>query len=486
VVEVLAPRAVLLENVPDLAAWDDGAVLIGLREGLRDLGYWTDARLLEAHQYGVPQHRARLFLVALRNQERFSWPAPTCRNTVRDAIGDLPEVGGGQRQEVISYHGQPKGELQRRLRRGVASDERAMIHDHITRAVRPDDAQAYALMRPGQIYGDLPDHLRRYRNDIFRDKYKRLEWDELGRTITAHIAKDGYWYIHPAQDRTLSIREAARLQTFPDWYRFSGHPSVRYRQIGNAVPPLLSEVLGHSLKMQLAAKRRTSLRKSSARFRDVLLNWHADNDRDYPWRSGAPPWHVLMAEMCLHRTRATQVLPVYQALIELAPTPSELLQNLDTARELLRPLGLKWRADNVLAVAKALVCNYDGRVPETALELRTLPGVGDYVANAVLCFSRGRRAVLLDTNTERIVARIRGAESVRRAQMRMDLYDLSGRPGPDRSFNYALLDLGALICRAAKPACDKCPVRRHCATGSSTSVAAAGVLSPTLFADAKT
>jgi DNA (cytosine-5)-methyltransferase 1 len=482
VVSSLRPTAVLLENVPDLASWDEGAVLIRLREGLRDLGYWTDARLLDAHRYGVPQHRARLFVVGLRDRERFAWPTPTRRNTVRDAIGDLPEVPGGQRLEIVGYPGKPITELQQRLRRGVPTDQRSLVHDHMTRAVRPDDAEAFAIMRPGQIYTDLPAHLQRYRNDIFSDKYKRLEWDELGRTITAHIAKDGYWYIHPSQNRTLSIREAARLQTFPDWYRFSGYPSVRYRQVGNAVPPLLAEALGNSIRACLKTARISPSRQPRDRFRDLLLSWHAEHGRSYPWRVGDTPWHVLVAEMCLHRTRADQVLPVYRRMLRLAPSPAALLRHSKEVREAMRPLGLNWRVDNLIAVAGELVDRHAGRVPSTSLGLRNLPGVGDYVANAVLCFAFNKRAVLLDTNTERIVARLRGTPSVRRAQMRMDLYDLAGRSGPDQSFNYALLDLGALVCRAGKPACECCPVQRLCATGSARTASRVSVLAPELRA----
>lgn len=483
VVESLKPRAVELENVPDLASWDDGGVLIELREGLRDLGYWTDARLLDAHRYGVPQHRARLFLVALGDSDRFDWPQATGRNSVRDAIGDLPAVSGGQRDEVIAYRHPPESALQQRLRRGVATDQRHLIHDHITRAVRPDDAQAFQAMRPGQSYIDLPEHLRRYRSDIFHDKYKRLEWAGLSRTITAHIAKDGYWYIHPSQDRTLSIREAARLQTFPDWYRFSGHPSIRYRQIGNAVPPLLAEALGVSLKRGLQGKRTKMPASKADTFRELLVGWHGSNARSYPWRSGAPAWHVLMAEMCLHRTRADQVLPVYQRLVDLAPTPGALLEHSDAARAAMHPLGLTWRVDNIFAVGAELVGKHAGQVPQTALELRTLPGVGDYVANAVICFSQGRRAVLLDTNTERIVGRIRGATGLRRAQMRMDLYHLAGRIGPDSDFNYALLDFGALVCRAVNPLCSACPVQRMCATGSGEE--SGGALGPPMGVEAE-
>ena len=85
---------------------------------------------------------------------------------------------------------------------------------------------------------------KRYRDDIFVDKYKRLAWEEPSRSITAHIARDGYWYIHPEQPRTLTIREAARLQAFPDRVRFAGTPSMAFRQIGNAVPPVLAEQVG--------------------------------------------------------------------------------------------------------------------------------------------------------------------------------------------------------------------------------------------------
>ena len=90
--------------------------------------------------------------------------------------------------------------------------------------------------------------MRRYRSDIFDDKYLRMSFEGLSRTITAHIAKDGYWYIHPREDRTLSIREAARIQTFPDSFRFAGSQSSRYQQIGNAVPPMLASAIARSVR----------------------------------------------------------------------------------------------------------------------------------------------------------------------------------------------------------------------------------------------
>ena len=228
VVAELTPAAVLVENVPDLPTWDDGAVLTGFYESLRELGYSVDARVLDGFRYGVPQHRQRLFIIALADGRQPVWPEPVDDLvTLRDAIGDLPIIPRAMRTERIDYDpGRISSEFQRDMRAGVPFEHRTAVWDHITRDVRPDDMEAFALLGEGQDYSDLPDRLQRYRADIFTDKYRRLGWHELCRTITAHIAKDGYWYIHPDQHRTLSVREAARVQTFPDEFRFAGNPDT--------------------------------------------------------------------------------------------------------------------------------------------------------------------------------------------------------------------------------------------------------------------
>jgi DNA (cytosine-5)-methyltransferase 1 len=469
VVDYLQPRVVLVENVPNLPSWDDGAVLIGFLESFRALGYSVHAQVIDCFLFGVPQHRARLFIVATRDTGAFSWPEPTGEFTnLRDAIGDLPVVPGGQRTEELTYR--PRRQLspfQKAMRASVPAEQRTVVHDHITRAVRPDDLEAYGLLEEGQTYTDLPERLRRYRSDIFTDKYKRLAWNELSRTITAHLAKDGYWYIHPQQHRTLSVREAARIQTFPDHVRFAGQPSHRYRQIGNAVPPLMGRELGGAIIAALKAPAVRSASPEVHEARDDLLEWHRDRSRQFPWRStDRDPWHVLMAEMCLHRTRADQVAPVFQALLRIAPTPQAMVTNASDALEAMQSLGLRWRAENIVKVAEALLELFDGQVPDNDLELRTLPGVGDYVAQAVLCFGFGRRAVLIDTNTVRIVSRLNGRDATRRWQLRLDLHRMAGARGPDAEFNYALLDLGALVCKAGKPLCGECPLREHCVMGS--------------------
>jgi DNA (cytosine-5)-methyltransferase 1 len=463
IVAALKPRAVLVENVPELAVWDDGALLLELSEKLRALGYRVEARVLGAFDYGVPQHRRRLFVVGTKQGVGYAWPVAKRATTVlRSAIGDLPRARPAQRNDDLAYGG-PKTPFQRLMRRGVRGAGRGRIHDHLTRSVRPDDAKAFALLEQGGTYTDLPKQLRRYRDDIFRDKYKRLSWNELSRTITAHLAKDGYWYIHPTQDRTLSVREAARIQTFPDSFRFAGSPTHQYRQIGNAVPPLLGEAIGRELAAGLAGDATREGRPVEREFRTRLLRWHRAHGRRYPWRAdGITPWKVLMAEICLRRTRADQVAPVFRKLARIAPTPGALIENAAEVLREMRALGLHWRGRNMVALARRIVHDHGGRIPRTETELKKLPGVGEYVARSVLTFAMGRRAVLLDTNTRRIVSRVTGDPAPSAWQVRMDLYRLAGREGPDASFNYALLDLGALVCRASKPLCGECPIRDLC------------------------
>lgn len=460
VVEYLKPSIVLLENVPDMARWNDGAVLLGVMQGLREAGYEPEARVLDAFRYGVPQHRARLFIVGSRSR-RFAWPREKRgRPTLRDAIGDLPRVAGGSTRLTLAYNG-PSTAFQRAARRGVPRDERALIHDHWTRGVRSDDKEAFRLLKPGGTYKDLPQRLQRYRADIFDDKYKRLSWNELSRTITAHIARDGYWYIHPSQHRTLSIREAARIQTFPDWFRFAGHPTTQFRQIGNAVPPALAEAVAREAKVAVESRPR---RAGASPFASQLMAWHRTHRRDFPWREETDAWRILLAELCLRRTRAEAVAGLYDKLLRHAPTPKAVHGRRDEVLNVLAPLGLRWRAENVIAVADELVERHEGRVPRNESSLRALTGVGDYVASAVRCFAFGIPSVLLDANTKRIVGRLTGAANAGAWRMRLEIYRLSGEQGPDAAFNYALLDFGALVCKPTNPECSTCPFARNCAS----------------------
>jgi DNA (cytosine-5)-methyltransferase 1 len=131
-----------------------------------------------------------------------------------------------------------------------------LLFQHTVRYHNPRDLELYALLRPGEdSVHVLEQHgrtdLMRYRRDVFDDKYARLRGDRPSKTIVAHLAKDGNGYIHPTQVRSLSLREAARVQSFHDGYIFCGSPSDQWIQLGNAVPPVLAEAIARSFQRAL-------------------------------------------------------------------------------------------------------------------------------------------------------------------------------------------------------------------------------------------
>lgn len=323
VVQLARPRAVIMENVPDMALDKEMFILRSMIEELEMLGYAVEERVVDAWRYGVPQFRQRLILVALRDGVKYEWPEERkTKVTVWNTIGDMPEVEGGWRPEAgaegwIRYPG-PVTETQRYLRRRVSEEDRHKLYDHITRPVRDDDRIAFEMMTSDTKYSDLPGHLRRYRSDIFDDKYKRLDEDDLSRTITAHIAKDGYSFIHPRQSRTLTVREAARIQTFPDDFRFSGPPSAAFRQIGNAVPVRLGEAVGRAVMDSLRRGEKKPIgARATARH---LAEWYRgldDRDLMYPWARSGSRFRAVVAEILTERAAPATVRSVWQGISSL-------------------------------------------------------------------------------------------------------------------------------------------------------------------------
>ncbi len=263
-VAALRPLFFVMENVPDLASYedDDGELLADrIQEEFEHLGYAVDRRVLRASDFGVPQNRKRLFFVGFHHSlgKLFYWPDQDAARTLygvqslRTAIGDLPVVADGHLTRCIPYEGTPESWLHRWYRGSMPEGLETLLFDHLTRPHREDDKKVFRGMHEGQRYVDIEEADRRYRSDIFRDKYRKLIWDAPSWTLTAHIRRDSYRYIHPQMEppRTLSLREAARIQSFPDHWRFCGHRSSAFAQIGNAVPPLLSRALARCIHVQL-------------------------------------------------------------------------------------------------------------------------------------------------------------------------------------------------------------------------------------------
>ena len=199
---------------------------------------------------------------------------------------------------------------------------------------------------------------------------------------------------------------------------------------------------------------------------EAILKWFDHNGRRFPWREERDPFHILLVEIMLQRTRAAQVQRIYRSILASYPTPDALsLATQQQIEDAFRPLGLRWRAGLVRALAKDLVMSFNGRVPESRRELLSLPGVGDYMADAVLSFAYGRDVAVLDANVSRVIARYHGivprGEARRDQQIRVAL-DSMLPTTRSREFNWGMIDIGATICTVRRPSCQRCPLKTTC------------------------
>lgn len=474
VIEKSTPPAVLMENVPDIALDPTMGILRTMVETLETLGYSVATRLVETWRYGVPQFRERFFLVAIRGESHFEWPAPSSeRVTVDNAIGDLPEVDGGDRPEGGAEgwwrYGHPRSRFQKRAREGVPTTDQEKIFDHITRPVRPDDRVVFSQMDSKTRYTDIPAELRRYRDDIFTDKYKRLDAHDLSRTITAHISKDGYWYIHPSQPRTLTVREAARIQTFRDHVRFAGPPSSAFRQIGNAVPPAMGEHLGAAILNALNIKGRPRKATSTREVSKLIGDWFATLDGSrVPWLRAKGRWQVILAEQLFDRVRPELSVRAWP-MVEHLTTPRTTLAKAKDLAEIAGYVGRDGTVEQILANATYFM--------ENATALKSFAGIekAPYVDSTTAALAawavpgKENLPVIVGSTVLRVAARLAGNDVDSRNRStdgRIAVARMIGfGDGSARAF-LGLTELGRTLCKPQNPACHECPLLSICSTGS--------------------
>lgn len=270
-VKSMRPKVFLLENVQGLhwttrrARGGDRSMLEHIHEQASALGYEVFVKLLDAVWYGVPQYRSRFFVLGLDRalgytREAFAdwgpFPPPThgpgTRRpyvTVRDAMEDLPEIGNGQSDSEIAYEPRAARESNEYLRSMRRHAPRRTITDHVTSRHADYVIKRYRRIPPGGNWEAIQDQLTNYA-DVRRTHsniYRRLTWDEPAITI-GHYRKS--MLVHPSDDRGLSLREASRLQSFPDWFRFAGSTGDgngglvhKQQQLANAVCPLLTRAI---------------------------------------------------------------------------------------------------------------------------------------------------------------------------------------------------------------------------------------------------
>ncbi len=274
ILEDLRPKIILMENVPGLLSLGKGSALSDVVAAFRNVGYHVIFKVLNAAHYGVPEERWRLFFIGTRLPElELSFPEPICYNlrrpnfgggrihtfshavgkprhpqlfdsgllpptTVSEAIDDLPAVESGGGVTGVPYQSEPETTYQKQMREGSKN-----IHNHECLGLAKINLRRMQHVKPGGSWRDipydlLPAGLQRARRSDHTRRYGRLDPNCLSGTVLTKC--DPHWgtFIHYDQDRVITVREAARIQSFPDWFRFTGAKVNQDRQVGNAVPPL--------------------------------------------------------------------------------------------------------------------------------------------------------------------------------------------------------------------------------------------------------
>ncbi len=274
------PKFILIENVTGIISIDGGGVVEAIKRELINLGYKVDYKILFAAHYGVPQTRYRTIFLATREDISIEFPQPThdavghpnftgskelCikllpmftgdlkpPTSVWDAISDLPPIEGGQVDSITEYTCSPQNEFQELMRIKSGST----VANHWCGRLSKINLERLKYIPQGGSWRDipfdlLPEGMKRARRSDHTKRYGRLDPNGLCSTVLTKC--DPHWgsFFHPYQERILSVREAARIQSFPDWYVFQGKQVHQYEQVGNAVPPLLARTLGNVIASAL-------------------------------------------------------------------------------------------------------------------------------------------------------------------------------------------------------------------------------------------
>ena len=278
---LLRPRGILIENVPGIVSLGKGTVVNQIYNELSELGYTVSHKILFAGHYGVPQMRFRTIFIAIKKSicNRIDFPDPQydakaianftgakelcipilplfqgqlkSHTAVNDALSDLPEIAPGKIIEKQKYLSEPQNEYQEYLRKNSKH-----VFNHYCAKLADINMERLKHIPQGGCWRDiphtlLPEGLKRARRSDHTKRYGRLDPDGLCSTVLTKC--DPHWgsFFHPCFDRVISIREAARIQSFPDSYHFHGSITEQYGQVGNAVPPLLAKAIGLTIKKMI-------------------------------------------------------------------------------------------------------------------------------------------------------------------------------------------------------------------------------------------
>lgn len=243
VVKEVLPTYFVMENVPNLLTAEQGYFQNELRTLFNSLGYVINSKVLCAADYGVPQNRRRAFIIGKKEAcMPIKMPAINLKKTtIWDAISDLAYLNSGEGLEISKYRNKPLSDYQKLMRKGSN-----MVYNHVATSHSKIALQRLAMIPPKGGKEFLPqEHLTK---SIYSGTWTRMDADDISVTITTRFdTPSSGKFTHPYLNRAITVREAARIQSFPDAFHFFGTKSSQMKQVGNAVPPLLSKAIAKAI-----------------------------------------------------------------------------------------------------------------------------------------------------------------------------------------------------------------------------------------------
>lgn len=239
-VHEVRPDWIVFENVKGLIETGNGFFLDAVLGGLNKLGYTTSHFVLNSADFGVPQKRNRLFIVGSLHGVEIEKPKPTVKNhrTVKDAISDLPELDNGDAPDIKEYSKAAQSTYAKSMRGKLNKCGNNVVTNNA-----PHIVERYSYIPQGGNWEDIPKRLMQNYTDVSRCHtgiYRRLKEDAPS-VVIGNFRKN--MLVHPWKNRGLSVREAARLQSIPDWFQFTGSIGFQQQQVGNLVPPMLAKAV---------------------------------------------------------------------------------------------------------------------------------------------------------------------------------------------------------------------------------------------------
>ncbi len=242
IVKFINPKIFLIENVPGIVTSNNAYFINEIKEFLSSTGYSFNSSILNSYDYGIPQIRKRAFIIGIKSNNKYIFPEHDDKKVcVKEAISDLPKLLSGEGQEFVEYNSKPKSNYQKMCREGSKG-----FWNHISTNHSKSALEKLSYIPENGTKDDLPDHLKT--KSIHSGTWARINQNGPAKTITTRFdtPSSGEFTLNK-QDRCLTVREAARIQSFPDKIVFYGPKTSQMKQVGNAVPPLLSKKIAQSL-----------------------------------------------------------------------------------------------------------------------------------------------------------------------------------------------------------------------------------------------